>query len=148
MPKLPVFLLRDFSSSVYTIREQSDSKYFELSANQNNSDGLLWLGKIYYEGKEPTKDFKEFIVSALKRVVHINYRTAYKFIKRCAKLKNSDAQYMLGTMYRDGKGVIKNKEKAAEYFKLSEEQGNIEAGRALLKLYDADKCCPTLYYYY
>ena len=55
---------------------------------------------------------------------------------------------MLGTMYRDGKGVIKNKEKAAEYFKLSEEQGNIEAGRALLKLYDADKFFPTLYYYY
>lgn len=62
--------------------------------------------------------------------------TALKEWRPLAEQGNTDAQYMLGFMYRRGEGVTQDYEVAIEWFRLAAEQGNASAQSNLGAMYD------------
>ena len=56
-----------------------------------------------------------------------DYATALREWKTLAEQGNADAQYNLGWMYTNGKGVPKNYKTAVKWYKLAAEQGNASA---------------------
>jgi TPR repeat protein len=68
-------------------------------------------------------------------VVEKDEKEAIRFYKLSAKQGNALAQYRLGCMYMDGRGMGKDKQKAIRLFKLSAEQGNGLAQFQLGSLY-------------
>ena len=56
-----------------------------------------------------------------------NYVEAAKWFRLSADQDNADAQYFLGTMYRNGQGVAKDEVEAEKWFRLSAERGNADA---------------------
>ena len=53
-----------------------------------------------------------------------NTEKALGWLEELAESGNDAAQYALGKVYLQGKGVPEDKERAVEYLKLSAEQGN------------------------
>lgn len=58
-------------------------------------------------------------------------RRALPFLEKAASLGDDDAQYQIGTLHRDGRGVAKDFEMAARYFAQAATQGKDDAARAL-----------------
>ena len=55
------------------------------------------------------------------------YETAFEHFSEYAKMGNATAQYYLGKMYGDGRGVSRDYAKAVEWYRKSAEQGNADA---------------------
>lgn len=83
------------------------------------SQGLARAGEILAEG---------FYGLSELRPDHLR---AKEFLEKAARLGEDDAQYLLATMYRDGKGVAKDLEMAARYFSQAANQGHEKAARSL-----------------
>ena len=64
-----------------------------------------------------------------------NYKQAFYFFEKLAKEGYAKAQYNLGVMYRDGKGVDQDKEQAIYWYFLAARQGYLNAQVQLAKLY-------------
>ena len=58
------------------------------------------------------------------RVVPKDHTIAAKWFMLAASKGNADAQYILGGLYRRGKGVPKNQETALNWYKLAAKQGH------------------------
>lgn len=86
-------------------------EFFELSANQDNSDALMKLGIIYRDGlgvkKNPLKTFQYF--------------------EKAAKLGAVEALFYLGVFCKDGFGTQKNSNRERRYNKLAVRYGVPEA---------------------
>lgn len=61
-----------------------------------------------------------------------NMNLAFKYFKYAADKGDSIGQFRIGLIYEYGLGVVKNSEKAIEYYVLSKNQGNIGAELKLL----------------
>ena len=98
---------------IYNSEEKylKSKKYFELSANQNNSDALMKLGIIYRDGlgikKNPIKTFQYF--------------------EQAAKLGATYALFYLSVFCKNGFGTKKNLNRARRYYKLCVRYGIQEA---------------------
>ncbi|KAK8886576.1 spindle assembly checkpoint kinase [Tritrichomonas musculus] len=86
-------------------------EYFELAAKQQNPEGLLKLGLLYYEGEGVEKD----------------YSKAKEYFELSAKLENSFALIRLGLIYLLGKGIEPDYQKALEYFQIAADKQNVQA---------------------
>jgi TPR repeat protein len=53
-----------------------------------------------------------------------DYATALKHLRPLAEQGNAGAQYWLGRMYREGKGVTRNNKKAVRWWRKSAKQGD------------------------
>lgn len=74
----------------------------------------------------------EFLLNRGKNsYIHDNYRQAYIRLLPVARGGNPDAQYALGYMYFNGKGVTEDKRVGIEWMQKSAIQGNQKAIRAL-----------------
>ena len=60
-----------------------------------------------------------------------DYATALREFKPFAEQGNADAQYFLGTMYANGRGVPKNYKTAMKWYKLAAKQGDSSAQYSL-----------------
>jgi tetratricopeptide (TPR) repeat protein len=56
-----------------------------------------------------------------------DYKEAYRLIKPLAEQGNAEAQYNIGGMYAEGRGVPQNYGKAVKWFRKAAEQGNAMA---------------------
>ena len=65
-----------------------------------------------------------------------DFATAFKEWKPFAEAGNVNAQYMLGLMYNNGKGVSQNYKEAAKWYRLAGEQGVADAQTNLGYMYD------------
>ena len=68
-----------------------------------------------------------------------DYKTSYDLILPLAKKGFAQAQYNLGIMYANGKGVEKNYSKAIEWWILAAGQGNDKAQYSLGLMYEKGK---------
>ena len=75
-------------------------------------------------------------VDAYKRE---DYKTSYKLILPLAKKGIAQAQYNLGVMYGNGKGVAKDYSKAIKWWNLAADQGNGKAQYNLGLMYEKGK---------
>ncbi|WP_338140360.1 NB-ARC domain-containing protein [Candidatus Paracaedibacter symbiosus] len=114
-------------------------KYFEKAAHQGDADGQALLGTMYKEGWGTEQDIQEALKWIQKAAeqgnVHGQYYLALLYrdgegivasdaqaiawLHEAAK-QSEDAQYTLGWMYENGRGVTKHLEEAAKWYKASE----------------------------
>jgi hypothetical protein len=71
-----------------------------------------------------------------------NYAAALEQLKPLAEVGNSDAQMLMGKMYANGKGVLKDDVQAAAWYWKAASAGNIEAQLALSGAYADGKGVP------
>ena len=71
-----------------------------------------------------------------------DYKTSYKLILPLAKKGFAQAQYNLGVMYGNGKGVAKDYSKAIKWWNLAADQGNGKAQINLGGMYEMGKGVP------
>lgn len=95
---------------------RKDKKYalelFNKAANGNDACALLMLADFYYDGVEVEQDFQKAATFYRRYLVKPKFRG------------NPDyAWYKLGLLYRDGKGVQKNGNRAALLFKMAARYG-------------------------
>ena len=64
-----------------------------------------------------------------------DYATAFKLIKPFAEQGDANAQYVLGSMYDNGYGVIENDKKAVKWYRLAADQGDASAQYNLGNMY-------------
>ena len=64
-----------------------------------------------------------------------DYETALRLLRAPADEGNADAQLLLGIMYQDGEGVLKDAEQAAQWIRKAAEQDNATAEFALGVMY-------------
>ena len=80
------------------------------------------------------EDFKRSITVADAAMDKGDYSLAVDTYQRVLKLEpNTDAQYNLGSLYAQGKGVAENFMEAAYWFHKSEITGDEQAGKLRLK---------------
>ena len=86
---------------------------------------FLFSGSVY------GGDFQDGLDAAKKG----DYKTAFSLWKPLAEQKNAIAQFNLGTMYDQGKGVAQNVMRAFKLYKVSAEQGYSKAQFNLGEMY-------------
>jgi len=94
---------------------QLAAKWYEKAGEQGDFEALYNLGYMYHEGQGVTRD----------------YRKARELFYKSADLSRYDRERrgtkpmdMLGTIYRDGKGVPKNLVEAYKWYLLAASQGH------------------------
>ena len=65
-----------------------------------------------------------------------NYKDAAKWVRKAAEQGMAKAQTILGRMYRDGQGVVKNDKEAVKWFHQAAAQGDADAQYRLGRMYD------------
>jgi soluble lytic murein transglycosylase-like protein len=63
-----------------------------------------------------------------------DYLKAHELYCSAARAGFADAQYALGWMYANGRGVRRNSDTAAQLFQLAAEQGHVQASELILRL--------------
>ena len=76
------------------------------------------------------------VETALKAVQEGDFLTAYQILKDLAEDGNAEAQHNLAMLYKQGKGVMEDKAKAAIWFRKAADQGLAEAQFQLARAYD------------
>lgn len=131
--------------------------YFSKSANNGNADAMLYLGKIYLNGYETTKQDKVKAIDWITKsatqgnapaeqfladlyytgnYIKQDYAQALKWFLKSAENKNANAQEKLGEIYLNGYGTKIDYSEAAKWFELSVKQGNSDAELNLGYLYN------------
>ena len=93
-----------------------------INKKNKTSREMLQIGLMYYDWRFVDKEHKD------------NQKAFYWF-RKSAEKGNIDAQYRLGVMYSDGKGVEINFEKGFYWYQKSAEQGHHKAQNNLGLLY-------------
>jgi TPR repeat protein len=89
-------------------------KWYELAAEQGNSESLYNLGNLFYIGKK-------------KPMLHINYVRAAGYFRRAAETEDKISMYVLGKMYHEGTGVIQDYVQAHMWLNISNSKGHKQA---------------------
>ena len=60
-----------------------------------------------------------------------SYKDAAKWYRLAAQQSNKDAQFLLGSMYVEGQGVLRDDKEAIKWLRLAAKQGHAEAQKML-----------------
>ncbi|XP_066910359.1 protein sel-1 homolog 1-like isoform X2 [Clytia hemisphaerica] len=93
--------------------------YFKKAADNENGNGLAYIGKMYMQGLHVQKDSDQ----------------AFHYFKKSLESKNPIGQAGLGMLYLKGEGVKKDYDEALKYFSQSAEQGWVEGQLQLGNMY-------------
>lgn len=93
-------------------------KWYTLSAKQGDSDAQLQLG-LHYILLADVKDFK----------------VGFEWLNKAANQNNKDAQYVMGTIFKEGNNVSQDFTLAAKWFQKAAESGQVFAMKDLGILY-------------
>jgi TPR repeat protein len=86
-------------------------KWYEIAAKQGNRDALFNLASIFYNGNKDHMIFKDYVRSA-------------GYSRQAADSGDEIAQFSLGKMYVEGKGVIQDYVQAHMWFNISNSRGH------------------------
>lgn len=100
--------------------------YLQKAAELGHLQAQLDLGYRYYAGPQG-KYVVEHDIFVYKGAGQPNYIHAFHWYKKAAKQGSDVAQYMLGSMYREGKGVDQNDSNAVYWIRKAAEQGLADA---------------------
>jgi Uncharacterized protein containing a TIR (Toll-Interleukin 1-resistance) domain len=102
-------------------------KYYSASAKGGNLRAMMRLGNIYRDGLGVEQDYKQAaIFYAQLAVVETNNLSETEIINQYVETIG-EAQYQLALLYKDGLGVVKNIEKAKEWFQCAVSNGHKKA---------------------
>ena len=117
-------------SDVSSFIEELNSISLQVAdSSEKKSENIAY--KQYEEGTAVMPSQEE-IDTWVKNVISGEYNTgryesAFEHFSEYAKMGNATAQYYLGKMYGDGRGVSRDYAKAVEWYRKSAEQGNADA---------------------
>ncbi len=141
----------------YQITDNQAVEMLEKAARKNHEPSLVEAGKVYFAGKFAEKDTakafaywrKAASLGSLEAEVRLAFtklnnpsasrkekRKAFAKLNKAANGGSILAQSLLGLAYEKGIGVIANKGKAAEYYRLAASRGNEAAYLSLKRMYD------------
>ncbi|SIS45147.1 tetratricopeptide repeat protein [Neptunomonas antarctica] len=103
---------------------QKAISYYEMAAQQGNSNGLLKAGMTYYSGR----------IKGIRRIA-INKTKALNYFKQAAASGIPRAQGILGSIYQYGDGVAQDYKKAFNLYQKAAAQDDTESIFALGTLY-------------
>ncbi|CAG8440517.1 4204_t:CDS:2 [Funneliformis caledonium] len=95
-------------------------KYYQKSADSNNSNGQYFLGRCYYFGYGVKQDRTK----------------AFQLLKTSSDNGNSRGQWMLGFCYERGYGTVKDPTQAFNQYLASAEAGNVTSQMELGRCYE------------
>lgn len=99
----------------------------QADADKGNAHSQYLLGMVFYWLGEKAKEEQK----------NIFYKEAAQFFRQAAEQKYLSAQYMLGKLYFDGKGVSSDIDQALSWMEKSAESGDVSAQIALGEWYDS-----------
>jgi TPR repeat protein len=76
-----------------------------------------------------------FLLVALAAAVPVFAQSDYEAAKALAETGDAEAQVSLGTMYRNGEGVVQNDQEAVKWYRLAAEQGLVYGQLDLGRMY-------------
>ncbi len=141
----------------FQITDKQAVEMLEKAAEENHVPSLIEAGKIYFTGKFAEKDKEKALsfwrkaasLGSVEAEVRIAFtalndsdtspkekRAALKKLKLAANNGSILAQSLLGLAYEKGIGVMANKGKAAEYYRIAASRGNEAAYLSLRRMYD------------
>ena len=97
---------------------------------------ILLLSAIIALSLMPVISFADDLEAADEAYEKGDYQTALKIFKPLADKGDTRAQFSLGVMYAQGKGVKKNYTEAVKYYRLAAQQGNAGAQSNLGYMYE------------
>lgn len=114
------------------------SKELEKYAKEGNAEAQFCVGEFYYNGTDVEKNLKkaaqwyDMAVAQGHEKAKKNLGSFYskQLANRVATEANLELQYYLGLCYLNGVEIAADKEKAANLFELSMNQGNRDAAKA------------------
>ena len=103
------------------------------SSNKTKLTFLLSLTFLFlFSGSVYGDDFQDGLDAYHKQ----DYKTAHRIFLKLAKKGDAKAQYNLGVMYVNGRGVQQDYKEAVKWYRLAAEQRNEEAQVKLAIMYD------------
>ncbi len=135
------YILGDmYKSGDEVVKDKKKAVYWlKKAAGQGHQDAKMELKLMEPEirGKEPegqllgipfpAKSAKEYATAGDRFYHKKNYKSAFKEYEQCARMGHSGCQLMLGTLYNDGLGVVKDLNKARELYEKSARKNNSNA---------------------
>jgi TPR repeat protein len=135
--------------------------WYRKAAEQGDADAQYDLGTWYTEGvnrgvlqddaqtaawRRKIRAWRAYINSVdFKHSVHWRYTQAAFWYRKAAEQGNSDAQYLLGYFYFNGRGVPQDYTQAELWYRKAAEQGDADSQHALGDLYNTGKGVPRDY---
>ncbi|MBQ6208789.1 MAG: SEL1-like repeat protein [Prevotella sp.] len=115
--RTPVATYNNPSSQIYNNGINDMKKYTENVIAKSEKEFAIWEEKMKKEKEE-----REYIYNkGVEYYNEGNYSEALKWFKQAAENGNIEAQYKIGDMYAEGKGVEKNETIAMRWYKQAEE---------------------------
>ncbi|HIX40560.1 MAG TPA: SEL1-like repeat protein [Candidatus Desulfovibrio intestinigallinarum] len=118
------------------------------AAEQGNDDAQYRLGTIYKEGKGVPQDYVRACQWYAKAAAQ-KHEAGLNALKQLAEQRDAEAQFRLGDMYKEGKGVPRDDDrarqwyaKAAATFKIAAKQGYVDAQLRLGDMYKEGRGVP------
>lgn len=104
------------------------------------------LAAIDLAAENNGKDYKMSPIEVASHFIYSyedeNFPLALSLLEPLVGAGDPAAQYLMGYMYEEGKGVASDTEKAISYFELAEKQGNIDALTRKAGIYERGKGVP------
>lgn len=104
-PTSPAQTQDSHTSTILSLKTETDRKQLLAKAEQGDKSAQMWLGTFYEQGRFGKVDFQQ----------------ALKWLKKAAAQDDPDAQNCLGQMYEDGEGVQQNYGIAAQWYRKAAE---------------------------
>jgi uncharacterized protein len=96
--------------------------WYRKAAEQGDAMAQVNLGMLYYDGRGVPQDYKRALAWTREAAAKEHW-VALDCFRKAAAQGNALAQYNLGWMYCNGRGVSQNHEKAYVWFSLAAAQG-------------------------
>jgi TPR repeat protein len=119
-------------------------RLYQLSAELGNAEAQYNLGLMYYNGQGVQQDYKETFKWYRLSAKQGNAK-ALKWYRLSAEQGDVSAQYDLGVMYEEGRGVPKDFKEAVKWSKLAADQGNALTQNNLSYMYYKGQGVPKDY---
>ena len=117
-----LFLLLSTNAFACYDESLSDRANFDnclVEAEQGHAKAQYNLGVMYRHGRGVTQGVTQFEGYATAKEIARNYKEASKWYRKAAEQGNEDAQYNLGVMYGEGKGVTQDQKIAHMWFNIA-----------------------------
>lgn len=125
-------VIQDYHEAAVWYKKASDAGLAQATESLKRANEMISYMTQADNAQNHSKNIGNSDVSALNHqgIIYLNdnnYAEAYNCFKKAAEQGNSAAQFNLGIMYYDGKGVKKNIAEAIKWTRRSAEQGFAEA---------------------
>jgi TPR repeat protein len=111
-------------------------RWFHKAADAGNPSAMTALAQLYMAGDGVECDLAEARrwVSRAKEAAQAQVTESVQRLRKLAEEGNAEVMYQLGTYYRDGKLVEKNRDEAIRWLEQAANRGHQEAATALQSL--------------